>query len=75
MKTQKFQIREYGNNPVSVYVTVNGNDVESNLNEVSEFLRDNYPDHENLKYIEENDFHVNQECGGYTYIFHKTTKL
>jgi len=31
--------------------------------------------YENLKYIEENDFHVNQECGGYTYIFHKTTKL
>jgi len=70
MKTKKFKITEYGNNPVSVYVTRNND--ESDLNEVAEFLRDNYPDHESLNYIEENDFSVNQECKGYTYIFHKT---
>jgi len=68
MKTKKIQISEYGIDPISVCVTVDKN---HDLNEVTEFIRDNYSDHEKLEYIEENDFHVNQECGGYTYIFHK----
>lgn len=70
MKTEKFQIKEYGHDPVSVYVMTNE---EYDHLEVAEFLRDNYLDHERLEYIEENDFSVNQELGyKYVLIYHKS---
>ena len=71
MKTTKFEIKEYGDDPISVYVMTNE---KYDLNEVVEFLRDNYKDHEKLEFIEENDLSVNQELGyKYVVIFHLKT--